>query len=194
MYLHPRQRRPGNQACGFTLTEILLVVAIIVMIGGIGGGVYVGTYKRLLAQKAARQFLLMARYARIAAIEHQKPYELQLDPEKGFLLATTQQNESTGQTERVQIANYYCRPVAFEGDVKLEDVRFDGSAAELGTDTDQGISIPFLPNGSSRAAVVQIGDGKRHYTVAVAASTGRATLYAGRAYAVRNGTIDLDAQ
>lgn len=189
-----RQRGSQGRAGGFTLIEVLVVVAIIVVLGGLGGGLYMASYKGLLVEKAARQLLLMARYARIAAIEHQRPYELQLDPEKGFLLTTTQQNETTGQTEQIVVRNHYCRPVQFEGDVRIEDVKTDASAGGLLDDLDQAKKIAFLANGSAQSAVIQIGDRKRHYTVAIVASTGRATLYFGQADKVKNATIDLDTQ
>jgi prepilin-type N-terminal cleavage/methylation domain-containing protein len=194
MRRHSRQRRSQGRAGGFTLIEVLVVVAIIVVLGGLGGGLYVGTYRGLLVEKAARQLLLMARYARIAAIEHQQPYELELDPEKGFMLTTTQQNETTGQTERIFVKNYYCRPVEFEGDVKIEDLKMEGSTTGLLDDIDPVKKIAFLPNGSAQSAIIQIGDEKKHYTVAIVASTGRATLYFGQADKVKNATIDLDAQ
>ena len=52
----------------------------------------------------------------------------------------------------------------------------------------------FLPNGSAESAVLQIGDGKSHYTVAVVAATGKATLYAGTAQEIETVSIDLDIQ
>ena len=59
------------------------------------------------------------------------------------------------------------------------------------------LKISFLPNGTTQSAVVQIGDGKTHYTIAIVASTARATLYWGPADKVtdvKNVAIDLDAQ
>jgi prepilin-type N-terminal cleavage/methylation domain-containing protein len=183
----------GAAVGGFTLTELLVVIAIISILAGLGSGMYGGTYKKLLVEKAARQFLLMARYARIAAIEQQRSYEIQLD-ESGFLLATTQQNPETGQTERILVRDYYCRPVKFEGDVKFEDVKVAGEAIETGGEAGMEKKIAFLPNGSAELAVVQIGDGKTHYTAAVVASTGRVTLSFGPADRVKNETVDLDAR
>jgi Tfp pilus assembly protein FimT len=173
---------------------MLVVIAVISILAGLGTGMYGGTYKKLLVEKAARQFLLMARYARIAAIEQQRPYEIQLD-EAGFLLATTQLNAETSQTERILVRDYYCRPVKFEGDVKFEDVKVAGepvdtTSEEAGTEK----KISFLPNGSAVSAIVQIGDGKTHYTAAIVASTGRVTLTFGLAEGVKNATVDLDTQ
>jgi prepilin-type N-terminal cleavage/methylation domain-containing protein len=180
---------------GFTLTEILLVVAIVVVVGGLGGGLYTGTYKRLLAEKAARQFLLMARYARILAIERRQPFELRLDEDnQGFFLTGTQANEETGQTETTIVRDLYCRPVEFEGEVRFEEVRITTLAGEQSSAADLEHRIMFLPNGSAESAVIEIGDGKSHYTVVVVAATGKARLYPGTAENIRTATIDLDLQ
>jgi len=182
---------------GFTLVELMLVIAIVVLLGSVGTGMFVGTHKRLLVEKASRQFLLMARYARIAAIEHQQLYELEFDGDKGFLLTTTRQSEATGQTEKISVSNYYCRPVVFEGDVKFEGANLTAVTAEPLAKEEQEQRISFLPNGTAQSAVVQIGDGKTHYTIAIVASTGRVVLYPGPADKitnVKNVTVDLDAR
>ncbi len=180
---------------GFTLVEVLLVVALIVVLGGLGGGMYAGTYKNLLVKKAARQFLLTAKYARIMAIEQGQPYEVQLDSgNKGFLAATARWNPDRGQMEKVPVRDYCCKPVEFEGDVKFEGIKIGSSAAETAGEEQLQQRIVFLPNGSADSAVVQIGDGKIHYSIAIVASTGKASLYAGTAGEVKVAVVDLDAQ
>jgi prepilin-type N-terminal cleavage/methylation domain-containing protein len=180
---------------GFTLVEILLVVTIIVVLGGLGGGMYAGTYKKLLVQKTARQFLLTAKYARILAIERGQPYEVQLDMgNKGFLAATTQWNPNQEQMVKVPVKDYFCKPVKFEGEVRFEDIKIGTSAAESDGDDRSSQSIVFLPNGSADSAVIQIGDGKTHYSIAIVASTGKASLYEGTAGKVKAAVVDLDEQ
>ncbi len=193
--LAPIRRDAGSR--GFTLVELMLVITIVVLLGGAGAGMYAGTYKKLLVEKAARQFLLMARYAKIAAVEQQRVYDLEFDQDKGFLLTTTQPNETTGQTEKTIITNYYCRPVVFEGDVKFEDARLTETTAEPLSEEGPEQKISFLPNGTAQSAVVQIGDGKTHYTISIVASTARVILYWGEADKVtdvKNVAVDLDAQ
>lgn len=175
----------------------MLVIAIVVLMSSMGAGMYAGTYKRMLVEQASRRFLLMARYARIAAIEHQQLYELEFDPDKGFLLTTTRQSATTGQTEKIGVQNSYCRPVKFEGDVTCEDAAVTPLGDGLALEQDQNRKIAFLPNGTAQSAVVQIGDGKTHYTIAVVASTGRVILYTGPADKItntKNATVDLEAR
>lgn len=190
-----RSARSAARPRAFTLTELLLVVAIIAVIGGMSGGMYAGTYKKLLVERAARQFLLSAKYARIMAIEHGRPYEVRLDGgNKGFAVMTTQWNEQTAEGESVLVRDYYAKPVEFEGDVKFEDVKILTLSAEQVSDVEAEQRIVFLPNGSAESAVVQIGDGNTHFTVAVIAATGKATLQAGMADEVSMAVIDLDEQ
>ena len=114
-----------------------------------------------------------------------------------FWLTTTRQNEATGQTEKINIRNYYCRPVEFEGDVKFEDAQITPMMDEPMAEIEETQRITFWPNGTAQSAVVQIGDEQTHYTIAIVASTGRSSLYFGPADEIKSGknvTIDLDAQ
>jgi prepilin-type N-terminal cleavage/methylation domain-containing protein len=184
-----------KSARGFTLLEILLVAALIALVAGLGGGYCIGTYQRLTVEKTARQLLLMAVYARLMAIEQQRPYELRLDAgNRGFLLTTTAVNRDTGQMEPVIVKDYYCRPVEFDGDVKFEEVILPGTLGTPTVGVDDGQKVVFLPSGSADAAILQIGDGKNHYAVAVVAATGKATLYAGTVKDVEMVSLDLDLQ
>ena len=180
---------------GFTIAELLMVIVIISLIAGLGGGLYVGTHKRMLVEKAARDFLLTAKYGRIMAIEKQRPYEIQLDAANNeFWLVTSQWDEETEQAEQVVVRDYYCKPVQFEGDVKFEDIQIIPTNTEVLTNDEQKQTIVFSPNGTAESAVVQIGDGKSHYTIAIYAATGKAKMYFGTTENIETKAIDLDAQ
>jgi ribosomal protein L2 len=68
------------------------------------------------------------------------------------------------------------------------------------TTDDEEQAIVFSPDGTAQPAVIQIGDGKTHYTISISTATGRAKMYFGAAEDlktgtdVRIGTIDLDAE
>lgn len=195
---------------GFTITEMLVVVVIIALIASVGGGIYVGTYKRMLVEKAARDFVFAAKYARIMAIERQKPYKIKLSAagaadaaeaaNNGFGLVIDEFNQETEQTEQVVVRDLYFKPVQFTGDVKFEGVQITPAGWEATTETEdeETREIVFSPSGTADSAVIQIGDGKNHYTVSISAATGRATMYFGTAEKVKEevkiGTIDLDQE
>jgi len=189
-----------KKRCGFTLAEVLVVVVIISLLAGLGGGIYMGTYRRMLVEKAARNFVLTAKYARIMAIEKQRQYEIRLDAaNNGFHLATTQWDEETEQTEQIVVRDSYCRPVEFEGNIKFENVEITPTGLETTTD-DNEKTIVFSPDGTAQPAVIQIGDGKTHYTISVSTATGRTKMYFGPVEDLKTGTdarigaIDLDAE
>jgi len=178
--------------CGFTLVEVLVVVVIIALLGGLGSGIYVGTYKRILVEKAARDFVLAAKYARIMAIERQRQYRMELDTANGgFYLTFNQLNVETEQTEQTIVRDLYSRPVEFVGDVKFEAVQITPLGSQS---SDEQTTIVFLPNGTAQSAVIQIGDGKNHYTVSICAATGKAKVHQGTAEEAEIGTVDLDKE
>lgn len=196
--IHVRVFPPQGRRCGFTLVELLVVVAIIAVAGGAGIGLYAGTSERLRVEKAARSFLLTARYARIMAIEKQREYRIQIDSEKaGFALATTEWNESSEQFAETVVRDYYCKPVEFEGAVRFEDVKVVATGVEETQEEDESAeqAIRFSPDGSAQAVVVQIGDGRRHYTISISAATGKAKITFGELKELAEvGTIDLDVE
>ena len=150
---------------GFTIAEMLVVVVIIALIASVGGGIYVGTYKRMLVEKAARDFVLAAKYARIMAIERQKPYKIKLSAadateatNNGFGLVIDEFNQETEQTEQVVVRDLYFKPVEFAGDVKFEGVQITPAGWEATTETEETREIVFSPSGTADSAVIQIGD------------------------------------
>ena len=184
-----------TRRCGFTIAEMLLVVVLIVLIAGVGGGFTVGTYKKMLTEKAARQFLLASKYARITAIERRSTCRMELDAQNNsFALTVEQLNSQTDETEKLTVQDLYFRPVELAGDVEFESIQIDSVGSEELFEQAESRSIAFSPDGTAQSAVIQIGDGKNHITVSISAATGKVKMYPGTAQEVKVGTIDLDEQ
>ncbi len=190
--LMPRRRRCALIAFGFTLVEVLVVIALIALIGGVGAGLYKGTYEGLLVKRTARDFYLATKYARMLAIERQRPCRLILDSEENrYAIVINELSQDTQEVEEQPVRNFYFRPVRLAGDVKFEEINITSTDADEDYD-EQSRTIVFSPDGTSRAAVIQIGDGKTHYTASVSAATGRVRMEFGQADDVRAQIVDLD--
>jgi len=180
---------------GFTISEVLLVVVIIGLITGAGAGLYVGTFSKMQVEKAATDFFLTAKYARLMAVEKQSQYKMELDLDNNtFYLTTALFDEESGRVQQEIVKNYYCKPVEFQGDVVFESVEIVPNGWETQSASDLQQTIAFSPNGTAQSSVVQIGDGKTHYTISISPATGRAKLNFGTAENVTVGTVDLDAE
>lgn len=185
-------KRKQNTKAGFTLIELLVVIAIFALISGVGGGLYIGTYKRMLVEKAARDFFLAAKYARIMAIERQKPYRIELDiTNGGFYLTTDQLNQETEQTEQTIVRDLYSKPVQFDDTVTFENIQITSVGSES---SNEQTAIVFSPNGTAQSAVIQIGNGKNHYTINISAATGKAAVQYGTNQEIKITSVDLDQQ
>jgi len=178
-----------------------MVVAVITLIAGMGGGLYLGTYKATLVKKAARDFELGAKYARMTAIERQQPCTLKLDLVNGAFVVTRHAEEADrmdeAESDELILRDVWFKPVRFEGEVKFEAVQ----VASAGTDTfdtqeepEGQRTITFRPDGAAENAIVQIGDGKTHYTVAITAATGKTKVEFGTGENIVFSTVDLDIQ
>lgn len=180
-----------TKEAAFTILEMLLVVTIIVLVIGASGGIYIGTYKKLLVKKSAMDFMRAARYARVLAIEGKTACSVKLDAASGgILLSVDKYDYGSGETTAMTVRDMYFKPTKFAGDVKFEDIQIKSAS---GQESDQN-EIVFSSCGSSQAAAVQIGDGRNHYTVGISAATGKARLYEGTTEKIKNDTIDLDEE
>jgi prepilin-type N-terminal cleavage/methylation domain-containing protein len=175
---------------GFTIIELLLVVSIIALMAGASGVMYFGTYKRMSVEKAARDLLLAAKYARVIAIEKQVRCKLLIDGTNNSYLLTVPGAGSQADVAGNVITDEYAKPRQFAGDIKFEDIQIT-SRAQAGNGAAEGV-IVFRPNGTADMAVLQIGDGKNHCTVYIMAATGKGRIESGQAKDTGLEVLDLD--
>jgi prepilin-type N-terminal cleavage/methylation domain-containing protein len=175
---------------GFTIIELMLVISIIALMAGATGAMYFGTHKRMLVEKAARDILLAARYARLVAVEKQTKCKLMLDETNNSFFLTIPPLDSQPDAGETVITDQYSKPRQFAGDVKFEEARITSTTRSGSTGPEA--MIVFRPNGTADSAVLQIGDGKNHYTVYIMAATGKGRVQFGRATETGLEVLDLD--
>ena len=180
---------------GFTVAELMVVVVVIVLLASAMGGYYVGTYKKMLVETAAKEIMLAAKYARLFAVEKQSSCRLMVDEkEKSFCLMTGRAYENATEASETVVSNSYTKPGLLKGDVMFEKVEVVPSA-EMDTQGRQEQSIiVFRRDGTADTAVIQVGDDKHHYTVYISAATGKAKVEFGPAGEAAIDIVDLDAE
>jgi prepilin-type N-terminal cleavage/methylation domain-containing protein len=179
---------------GFTLLELIVVVMIMSILAGIGGTVYVGTFERLNLDKAASNLLLIAKYARMLAIERQDRVLMCFDLRNNeFFLIATGIDQQTGEIVEEIIKDSFCKPVTLEGKIQFEKVQITSIALDEGSDYEDYQTIIFRPDGTAQTAMIQIGDENNHYTLSVIASTGKVKLYHDVMENIEATTVDLDS-
>ena len=179
---------------GFTLVEMILVIVLIGLLSGVGAGFAHGTLKSLQVKKAARDFLLAAKFARITAIEQQQICAIEINREENLFNVVIEVNDpQTGEILQVPINNQFFKPVKFPSGVVFEEIQINNLGAPLiREESDVILPIFFYPNGTTQASVVQIGDGRSHFTISTNPATGRTKLFSGTAEQAETGVIDLD--
>ena len=171
----------------------MVVIVLMSLLAGLGGSLYTGSFKRMQVEKAAKGLFVMARYARIAAIEHQRPYDLVLDRKNNqCLLITTIQDKETFEAKETIVKNGFCKPEVFPKEVTFQRIHIESAESEL--DSEPKVTVTFMPNGTADTALIQLGNEQTHYTVAIACATGKASLMTGSAPDLSSLVVDLDTQ
>ncbi len=172
---------------GFTILELVAVAAMIALLFSVGIASYARTFKRWAVEQNARQLYMAARSARLYAVENQQDCTLSLDREnQQFFLLIEDLDEDAADGDRMFVSTPWSRKVQLQEHVSFETVKVAG----LYKDIEGG--IVFRPNGTADNAVIQLGDGKVHYTVMISGGTGRARLFEGEAEQLQTDQIDLD--
>jgi Tfp pilus assembly protein FimT len=174
---------------------VIVVIVLMALFAGAVGGAYTGPYKSMMLKKAARDVLLAAKYARGTAVEQQKVCVLTIDAANRQVMVMVENwDEENSQTVASETKNAYWRTVSLGGDAQFEMVAVDQSDMDVSQAAEgEGIfTVRFRQDGTSQNAVIQVGDGTRHYVVTVSEATGLARVEEGVATDFKSDTIDLE--
>jgi len=184
----------------FTMIELLAVAALVGILASISVLRYSKMGSQTVLTNQTRQLYLIAKYARIAAIEKQTVVALKLDETQQLLyleaamLTQPPENSTTaipqmGMPEQMEspiLKNTYTRPLALDKKLLVEQFLVDGMDGRQA----QGL---FYPDGKAQACLIQLGDGLHHAHVMVS-QTGRVTMKNGMAEQLLTGRVDLDSE
>lgn len=185
----------------FTMIELLAVAALVGILASISVLRYAKMGSQTVLTNQTRQLYLIAKYARIAAIEKQTVVALKLDeaqqllyleaamqtqPPETSMTAMPQMGTLPEQMESPILKNAYTRPLTLDKKLLVEQFLVDGM------DGRQAQSL-FYPDGKAQACLIQLGDGLHHAHVMVS-QTGRVTIQNGIAEQLLTGRVDLDSQ
>ena len=187
----------NNKRSGFTMIELLFVIALVALLAGSAGAYYLRTHARLQVARCARQLALTIRYARILAVETTTNVDLILDRSKGSLcLKMDVFDEEFSEKQGMIVSNQYCRPVTFPENITFESLwKIELRPSIISQfDDEQASIISFYPDGTSDTLIAQIGDGENHYTLTLFSAGRGPKIKFGPAEDIKLPFIDLDMQ
>ncbi|MCP4712231.1 MAG: prepilin-type N-terminal cleavage/methylation domain-containing protein [Planctomycetes bacterium] len=169
----------NGRRCGFSLIELLGVVAIVALLASVVGVRYYQRMEKTVLRGAAYRVLNMAQYGRLLAGEGHRPCRLNINLTEGTYWLTElltgipvddESFEEGGQ--ELTISDQYARPSVLPEGIRFKQVELAGMALEGSGE----VAIEFRADGTAEASVIEIGGDKRVYRVVIEPWTGRAEI------------------
>ncbi len=148
----------------------MVVTLLIALLAGSSIRGSVSTFRKMQVERAAREVYLAAQFARIQAIESGRPCQVVLDPKTRSVSVVAM----IKQGPRL-IRNAYSRPFQFAEGVDFERIDITPTRPQFAAQEETlNTAITFRPDGSADGAVIQVGNGKTHWSVYISSATGSA--------------------
>ena len=177
------------QGRGFTLVEVTVVVVIVAVLAGMIVPRLVGSLASSQLREAARGLLIATRYARDFAVTHRCCCRVRLIPAERKSVVECQTDPQRRPNEYEPIQGGIFRFSALPEQVRFGRVRIE-AAEQRAEEPD---CITFRPTGGCEAAVIELTDGRRGYSLLVFPNTGRTRLVQGAVESLPGDREDLDA-
>lgn len=172
---------------GFTIVEMVVTVAIVAVLAGMIAPRLSGLLGRSQLREGASRLLVTAQYARDYAATRRVPCRLALDAEQGRYALTCPGED--GQADKFgPVPTSMGRSAALGRGLRFAAVTISTPPGEPEGPPD---CVTFFPDGPAAAAVVQVSDGRRTFSLLVPPS-GRVRLVEGAVAELPNDRIDLD--
>ena len=173
---------------GFTVIEVLLVVTLIAVVSVVVSYEVYSRLDRTALWSSSQKLLRVARYAGLLAGEHHVSCGIHIDLDAGtYWLSVRSQRDGLGEaveeesgrgelSQRLVLRNPYEQAMALPEGLRFERVLLDGQRPR---ERGEWV-IAFDPDGSSDAAVIQIGSDRATHSLLIYPWTARCQLF-GRA-------------
>ena len=161
---------------GFSLLELLGVVAIVALLASMVGVGYYQRREKVVLRGAAYRVLNMAQYGRLLAGEGHRPCRLNINLTEGTYWLTEQLTGIPVGGDQVKdggreltISDSYAKPSVLPERITFRMVEVAG---RVQAGSGEAV-IEFKADGTAEASEIQIGGDKRVYTVVIEPWTGR---------------------
>lgn len=182
----------GNSARrAFTIIELTVVIVVIVIVAGLAAPQMLGAFGAAQLRDAARKLNTAARYAHDFATTRRRACRIVFDDDGRTWQLQMQSKPTTDPAlfEPMQIGPI--KPTKLPDNVKLKSLNVDiGDRALPGR---HNRAIVFTPSGTADAAIIQLTDGKRTWSLVISSLNGRARLVDGEVNELPIEREDLDA-
>ena len=176
----------------FTLVELIVVVVLVTVLAGMVGLRLWGAGRGASLRAAARRVHIAAQYARDFAATRRCNCRLTLDPKTGGFQLVYQADPEHRPDEFQPVRGGPGRTETLEEPLRFSRIRVEPTEPRANDDAKEN-QITFYPSGRSDAAIVQITDGRRTYSVVVFPSRGRCRMIEGAVEQLPDDQLDLDA-
>jgi type II secretion system protein H len=183
-----RTSSTGND--GFTLVELIVVVAIIAVLAGMTVPRLLGPVERMQLRVPARHLLAMARYARDYAATRGCECRLEIDQAAGQY-ALRAASDPNRPDEFTPLRTTEVKPGRLARSIRFGRIRISSPGRH--EQADAARCVTFRPDGRCDAAIIEITDGRRTYSLVILPDTGRPKLVTGTVAEPPDERLDLDA-
>jgi type II secretion system protein H len=167
-----------KSSCGFTLLELLVVIALMSLIAGMVVPRMAGSLDRMNARTAARKVSAALRYARSQAAAEQIPYVAFLDTEENAIrIGPLPREEASGFADSNNVSNPAMRSFSPPRGVRFQWVSEAENRFSVSKETNE---ILFFPSGGASGGRIRLSDEDgREYILSVDRLTGLAEVIDG---------------